>query len=135
MLWRACCVVTLFFNTAVAAMALFYMSRGQHHVVFRGHALVPEPAQAVEFKDFASILLTAVAVMFAIATVVIALAAIWGFSQLKDEAAKVARDVASTVAKARAEEIVPGVVEQALNFDKQAVSAVDADKIAQEYGK
>ncbi len=87
--------------------------------------------QDIEYKDFVAILLTAVIVMLAVLTAVLALFAVWGFSVIRDEArvaaereaAKVARDVAGSVAARTALEATPtettaneaGEIAQAMN--------------------
>lgn len=72
-----------------------------------------EPAKAVvEYKDFVSVLLTAIGVMIAVLAAIFAIAAIWGWGTLErqvvtaaaDRAEKEARDVMSAALK-RAEEI------------------------------
>ena len=57
------------------------------------------PAQpALEYKDFVSILLTAVGLLITVLALFLALAAFWGYQGIKLEAARVAAEVAERVA-------------------------------------
>lgn len=84
----------------------------------------------IEYKDFVSILLTALAVMIAIAAVIAALAAIWGFAVLREEVSK----AASSAARSETRKIVPGLVEEAMAF-AQFGRESRGDEVADEYGK
>lgn len=103
----------------------------------------PSAGNAVfEYKDFVSILLTALGVMIAVGAVVVALAAIWGFELLRREvvsaAAKAAQETAAAtatqIAQVKIDAIVPGLVEKAIEIDRQ-ITGKQADKIAEEFGK
>src|SRR6266702_3068833 len=65
----------------------------------------------VEYKDFISILLTAIAVMIAIATAVAAIAAVWGYAVLREElnrtVARIASERAEEIARGRIDVMVP----------------------------
>jgi uncharacterized membrane protein YcjF (UPF0283 family) len=84
----------------------------------------------IEYKDFVSILLTALAVMIAIAAVIAALAAIWGFAVLREEASKSAAEAARDETR----KIIPRLVKEAMDFAK-AASESRGDEVADEYGK
>jgi hypothetical protein len=96
----------------------------------------------VEYKDFVSILLTALGVMIAVGAVVAAVGAFYGFEVLRREvvhaaaeaARKAAESTATQVAQTKVDEIVPGLVEKSMKIDRQ-VTATEADKIAKEFGK
>jgi hypothetical protein len=88
----------------------------------------------VEYKDYVSILLTALAVMIAVATIIAAFGGFWGFEVLRKELVKTAAETSTKVAEAKIAEVVPGLVEKALKFDRE-VPAAEADQIAEEYGK
>jgi hypothetical protein len=88
----------------------------------------------VEYKDFVSILLTAIAVMIGVAAVFAAFAAIWGFDLLRREIVKTATEAAERAAAARVNELVPGLVDKAIEFERE-VPGTEADKIAEEFGK
>jgi hypothetical protein len=98
------------------------------------HSSAPSEHPVVEYKDFVSILLTAIAVMIGIGAVIAAFAAIWGFDLLRKEMTKIAADAAADVATKRVDEIVPGLVEQSLKVDRQ-VTGKDADEIAKVIGE
>lgn len=97
-------------------------------LVARGELSVEHPT--IEYKDFVAILLTAIGVMIAIAAVVAALGAIWGFGVLRAEVKKAATEAA----RKETRKIVPGLVAEAVEFGKQG-RETQADKVAEEYGK
>src|SRR6202034_452067 len=107
MIWRAVQTIGWCFAIAVALVALFLALQ-------KGPA---GPQPLVEYKDFVSILLTAIAVMIAVGAVIAAFAAIWGFDLLRREIVKTATDTATKVATdaatARVDALVPGLVEKA----------------------
>ena len=88
----------------------------------------------VEYKDFVSILLTALGVMIALAAVAAALAAVWGFEFLRKEMHKIAAETAADVAKKEVQAIVPGLVEETSAFAREA-QRLPADAVAEEYGR
>jgi pheromone shutdown protein TraB len=100
----------------------------------------------LEYKDFVSILLTGIAVMIAVATVVAAMGALWGYVIIRDEikrtVEKVATDRAEVIAKKRAEEVarervdtlVPSLVNEMIYFMQQGEPS-KSDEIADEYGR
>jgi hypothetical protein len=95
---RATNVFLLLFNIALSALLIYCLWSNRWPPI--------SEARGIEYKYFISILLTALAVMIAVATILIAVAAIWGFAVLREEArssaeriaAKVAREVAESVA-------------------------------------
>jgi hypothetical protein len=94
----------------------------------------PSGSPVLEYKDFVSILLTALGVMIAIGAVLAAVAAVWGFETLRKETTNAAVLTATRVAEEKINEIVPGLVEKAAKIDRE-VSGPRADKIAEEFGK
>jgi hypothetical protein len=124
MLIRALQVIGWCFVIAAAAMAIFAAPHvgpiGEHPVI--------------EYKDFVSILLTALGVMIAVAAVAAALGAVWGFEFLRREMNRIARETAIETAKKEVQTIVPGLVDEALAFSEQG-KKVKADEVAQEYGR
>jgi NADH:ubiquinone oxidoreductase subunit 4 (subunit M) len=94
----------------------------------------PGGAPVVEYKDFVSILLTALGVMIALGAVLAALAAIYGFETIRKEAVHAAEQTAARVAESKVNEIVPRLVEQVAKIDRE-VSGTQADQIAEEIDK
>jgi hypothetical protein len=92
-------------RTAVAILACFNVALGLLVLWFlaRGYKPLPKEAQALEYKDFISILLTGLGLMMAVGTVMLAAAAIWGFEAIRKEirisADAIARETATLVAK------------------------------------
>lgn len=64
-------------------------------------------SHVIDYKDYVSILLTAIGVMIAILTLFLAIAAIWGYAQIKNEATRWAQKTATKSAKETAERIIP----------------------------
>jgi flagellar basal body-associated protein FliL len=120
-MWRTLQVLLTLFNIAFAILAVYFIQKG---------GVITPQSQALDYKDFVTILLTGIAVMIAVGAVAVALFAVWGFSALREEA----RESARRAAEARIDELVPSLVEKALKFDREAAGA-EADQIAQEYGK
>lgn len=83
------------FNVALAVTLLWFL--------FFGHKFVIHETNSLEYKDLIAIILTALAVMIAVATVVLAALAVWGFAALREEAssraAREARKVALKIGK------------------------------------
>jgi hypothetical protein len=135
MVFRAFISVAVLFICAIAVLILYCVAHG--NLVAHGDLFGPHPP-VVEYKDFVTILLTALAVMIAVAAFVGAIAAVWGFTALREEthrAAEVAAKIAAeAVAKAHVETTVPRLVEEAVSF---ALKSKDtkADAVAEEYGK
>jgi len=125
MLIRALQVTALFLICAVSIVSMYAFTNG---------SLAGARPPVVEYKDFVTILLTALAVMIAVATFMGALAAVWGFTVLRDEAHRAAEAAAEKVAKAHVESTVPRLVEEAMNFAGQS-KGTKADAVAEEYGK
>lgn len=81
--------------------------------------IVAAEHQSIEYKDFVSILLTALAVMVAVVTLLVAALAIWGFGAIREdvrgraarearrEANRIAKDVAGAVAARTVRETLP----------------------------
>lgn len=101
--------MVLALNGAFALFLIYFISRGWG-----------SPGGApLEYKDFISIILSALAVMLAALTLFVAVAAIWGFAALREEArssaeqearetaTKVATEVAESVAARTALDVRP----------------------------
>src|SRR4051794_26710329 len=82
------------FNVALGLLVLYLLSP---------HS--PPESSTLEYKDFISILLTGLAVMIAVATILLAAAAIWGFELIRKEARLSAEHEASVVAERVAREV------------------------------
>jgi hypothetical protein len=67
------------------------------------------PASGIEYKDFISILLTALGLMIALLATFMALAAIWGFNVLKEATEIAAKKEASIVAEREAQKVAEQV--------------------------
>ncbi len=114
-------------------------------LVVNGEISAGEPK--VEYKDFVAILLTGLAVMIAVATVLAAMGAIWGYVIIREEINRTVERIAS----ARAEEIankkaaevaresvsiaVPKMIREVVDFIQQGEEQGRADEIAEEYGR
>jgi hypothetical protein len=72
---RTAIAILACFNVALGVLVLWFLSRG--------YQPLPKEAQALEYKDFISILLTGLAVMIAAGTIMIAAAAVWGFEAIR----------------------------------------------------
>lgn len=108
------------------------------HFIAKGDLEKPS-APIVEYKDFVTILLTALGVIIAIATIFAAIGAIWGFDLLRRET----HASAEKAAREKVDEILPSLVEQAVRFQLQGSNALSggkgsndqADQIADEVAK
>jgi hypothetical protein len=133
MLGRGLLIFVGLLTSASIVLNLWFIGRG---------TLSEVHAPLVEYKDFVTILLTALAVMIAIATVLAAMAAVWGYVEIReginrrvDEiASKRAAEVATEVAKDRTNAMVPELVNRAIEFAKQSED-VKGDEVADEIGK
>ena len=108
---RATIAFLICFNIALGILVIYLLARG--------YQPPPKDGQTIEYKDFISILLTGLAVMIAVATIILAAAAVWGFEAIRKDAkasaeivaretaTNVARDVATTVAARTARETRP----------------------------
>jgi hypothetical protein len=125
-LWKA---VQIFLGIANAAViSVWICSKGGFFIS------IPQPAvgsTGVDYKDFVPILLTAIGVMIAIFTLFLAIAAIWGYTQIKDETAKVAKETAEKVAAEEAKKICEKLIPQEVAeymLKLQVLSVSQADK-------
>lgn len=129
MLGRALNVVVAMFGCALFIMVFHFIAKGD---------LEKPSAPVIEYKDFVTILLTSLAVMIAVATVIAALIAIWGFDFIqratKTSAENVAREHAEKIAQARVEAMLPALVQDAVRFETQNLSG-SANRIAEEVAK
>jgi heme/copper-type cytochrome/quinol oxidase subunit 2 len=104
---RTAVAILVCFNIALGILVLYFLARG--------YQPPPKEAQTIEYKDFISILLTGLAVMIAVGTIMIAAAAVWGFEAIRREAKasaevearKTATTVATAVATRTARETLP----------------------------
>ena len=99
------------------------------HFVARGDLSSPT-APIIEYKDFVTILLTALGVMIAVAAIFAAIAAIWGFEFLRRET----RESAEKAARQQTEAMLPSLVQQQVQFELQGVKT-SGDEIAAEMSK
>jgi hypothetical protein len=109
---RAINVFLFLFNIAITTLLIYFLWSNRWPPI--------KEADGIEYKDFISILLTALGVMIAAATILIATAAIWGFAVLREEArssaertaAKVAREVAESVTASERTDTSPQEAEE-----------------------
>jgi heme/copper-type cytochrome/quinol oxidase subunit 2 len=98
-------------------------------------------SQEVEYKDFISILLTALAVMIAILATTFAIAAVWGYAAVKAskaeareaaqvEARSTADVVATRVARELAQQTLPGEAATGEDYGRAAGGQNDDDQRA-----
>jgi hypothetical protein len=103
-------------------------------------------SQEVEYKDFISILLTALAVMIAILATTFAIAAVWGYAALKEEVVKASKAeareaaqvearttadvVAMRVARELAQQTLPGEAATGEDYGRAAGGQNDDDQRA-----
>lgn len=111
----------IFWNVALAIVLGYLVWRGGYQTS------VP---QGIEYKDFVSILLTAVIVMVALAALFVGAAAVWtykeGMELIRTTADKAAREVATSVATRVAREARPAETDPA---EAEAIAkAVAADQ-------
>jgi hypothetical protein len=108
MLWRAGQVLLTLFNIAFAIMALYF--------IFKGGVSTSE-SPGLEWKDFVTILLTALAVMIALSAIFVAGAAVWTYKEAMEivrvTADKAAREVAGPIAARTARETLPSETDAA----------------------
>jgi hypothetical protein len=107
------------FNVALSALLLY--------LLWSSRLPLAKDGQGIEYKDFISILLTALAVMIAAATILLATAAIWGFTALREEARSSAEKEASRVARDIAESVATRTARETKPTD---TSPAEAEKIA-----
>jgi hypothetical protein len=108
---RSAVAFLIVFNVALGILVLYFL--------MRGYRPPPKDAQTIEYKDFISILLTGLAVMMAVGTIMIAAAAVWGFEAIRKEvrvsadavaretATRIAKEVAGPIAARTAREVSP----------------------------
>src|ERR1700688_4495049 len=103
-IFRAIQVTFYFFFIGLAILILW--------LVVGGKLAAEHPT--VEYKDFVAILLTGLAVMIAVATVLAAAAAIWGYAIIREEiirtVERVATKRAEEIARERTNDLVPRLV-------------------------
>ena len=88
-------------------------------------------AHEIEYKDFISILLTGLAVMVAVATVLLAAAAIWAFEFIRREACAAAILEAKKVAEKEARETASAVaIRMARSITPAETSPEEAQELA-----
>ena len=124
MLRKAFAIVWFLFTAAVAVIALYIIWKGGFRHV---------ETQGIEYKDFISILLTALGVMIALAALLVAMLAVWTYKN----AMELITDASRKAARERVDEVVPDLVEDALRFAREepADAARKADEIASSYSR
>lgn len=136
MIWRGVQVFFGILNAAILAFFLYWLA----HNGWRS----PD-STGIEYKDLVAILLTALGVMIAVLTLFLAVAAIWGYAQLKEEAKRKAkekaRQKATEVATRVAEKVAREVAEKAAVFPARRAAeefvSADAGEMdeGEDYGK
>jgi hypothetical protein len=118
-----------FFFTVLNLAALFTLG-----VIFWKGWWVPTVGPtAIEYKDFVSIVLTALALMIAMLAAFLAALAVYGFQFIRKEAQKLAESEATRVAKVTAETVASRAVMEFLEQTGPAKEgAADYGKIAGE---
>lgn len=89
MLWRGFQVLLTVFNLAFAVLAMYF--------IMKGGVVTPESA-GLDWKDFVTILLTALTVMVAIGALFIAVLAVWTYKDLRETVMRIAKETAESVA-------------------------------------
>jgi len=119
---RATIAFLICFNVALGILVVWFLSRGyQPHL---------KEAQTIEYKDFISILLTGLAVMIAVATIMLAAAAVWGFEAIRKEAKASAENVARETATAVAKDVAATVAARtARDVEPSDTSPIEATEI------
>lgn len=104
---RAIWVALFAFLTAInLVFAIFYSA-----FAYRGGINLGATAGGIEYKDFISILLTALGVLMTVLAIFLAVLAVWGFNTLRDEARRVAWEAAEREAKIVAAAVAARTVE------------------------
>lgn len=127
-MWRGFQAFLACLNVAVISIGIFLFYKG-------GWTLTPgDPA--IEYKDFISIVLTALSLMVTILGAFIAILAVFGFNEIRKEA----RRIATRIAKAEAVQVATkegkvagegAAIQAAIAYLKQAVPSMDDG----DYGK
>ena len=114
------------FNVALGILVLYMLSRG-----YQPPKVEAGIAQTIEYKDFISILLTGLAVMIAVATILVAAGAIWGFEFLRKETTQTAEREARTVAERTARSVAEAVATRTARATPLAeTTEAEADELA-----
>lgn len=121
MLGRALNLITVLFVCGQTVLILHFVARGD---------LSSPSAPIIEYKDFVTILLTALGVMIAVGAIFAAVAAIWGFEFLRRET----RESAEKAARQQTEAMLPSLVQQQVRFELQGMKT-SGDEIAAEMSK
>lgn len=135
--------VALFFLSSVAVWKIYFFEPPRQTLLdtMLNRATAP---QIVDYKDFISIMLTGLSAMITVLGIGLATIAIWGFSQIKEEARRAAERVARdetlrmsikmneerrSVAEARAELLkTPGVSDRTVQNLVDALTASDGSQ-------
>ncbi len=119
-MWRVLQIVFAVLNLGLVVLVVFWILKSPATAL---------SSPSLEYKDFVSILLTAIGVMIAVLTIFLAVVALWGYAQLKEEARRVADDVAREVGKQSAEEVAREVGKQSA----VEVATFEARRAAEEF--
>jgi hypothetical protein len=103
----------IYLNVVLAALLFYLCIRG---------GLKPDDPK-VEYKDLITIILTAIAVLLAGVTIIIALLAVWGYSSILKTAQEAAEQAARDTARSIAEPVAARVAEEAVRGLSLAVRA------------
>jgi uncharacterized membrane protein len=104
-LWIILQILIGIVNAALIVVWLY--SKGGFYLKASEQQAVGTP---LDYNNFVPILLTAIGVMIAVLTVFLAIAAVWGYTQIKDETTKTAKETAKETAKVEARKLVPAEV-------------------------
>ncbi|MBN9018761.1 MAG: hypothetical protein J0H11_15210 [Rhizobiales bacterium] len=110
-------VVVVGFNTALGIVVIYLMFNERFTMA---------PVQAIEYKDFIAILLTALGVMIALGAFIVALLAVWGYREGK----QMVIDAAVNAAIERVDEVLPGLFAAQMDVLRSSVDPSLADQIA-----
>ncbi len=120
---RGALFLSVLFNLSIGVLALwFFLRPGAVHVpFFKPHRVVTHPQ--VEYKDFVAILLTALAVMIGLGSGLVAVLAIFGYSE--------GRKMIERLVKAEVTaHLLPTLARIQMDQNPSETTAAQADKIA-----
>jgi magnesium-transporting ATPase (P-type) len=96
-MWRGLQIVLGALQIAVVVIAGF--------IVWHWSGTPSTGASSIEYKDFVSILLTALALMIAVLAAFLAAAAVYGFQAIREQACRISMEKSEEVAKTTAESV------------------------------
>jgi uncharacterized membrane protein YidH (DUF202 family) len=124
---RAGQIGLLVFNISFAVMALYFIFKG---------GTKTDASSGLEYKDFVSIMLTALSVMIALGAIFVAILAIWSYNNFKALVEQAAEKKAQECVGSWLEKEAPGVVREQLGFLNDATLGTGNDaKAADDMGE